>query len=85
MKPLFFAVLLFIAPAYCFSLDLWRHPEAADINALVFDVRFASISFLSGFLMPSAEAGIYYLWELLKTEGFISLPLKTSIFIAFKH
>ena len=50
MKKIFVAILfvaIFSSPL--FSLNLWRHGEAADKNTLFFDAAFAALSYESGF------------------------------------
>jgi hypothetical protein len=43
------------------ALELWRHPEAAGINACFLDVRFAELSFTEGFLVALPEIGADFL------------------------
>jgi hypothetical protein len=49
MKKLSVMILFFALSARLFSLNLWRHGEAADKNTIFLDAAFAALSYESGF------------------------------------
>jgi hypothetical protein len=73
---IFFFVIFFIG-TNLFALNLWRHPEAAEINSIFIDARFASISFTDGFYIPNTEFGIDYLFPCflpLSLGAYVRMP-----------
>jgi hypothetical protein len=53
--------MLALASAPLPALDLWRHPEAADKNALFLNARFAGVSFADGFALNTGETSFDFL------------------------
>jgi hypothetical protein len=50
--PVVLALVLALPAARIPALELWRHPQAAEANALFLDAAFARVSFTEGFILP---------------------------------
>ena len=72
-------VVLFLFPRELPALDVWRHPEAAEKNALFLNINAASLSFHNGFYagLSTLQAGIDYVLPLflpLSIGGYFNAP-----------